>query len=278
MDLFENKKNEEKINGEQLSLNFDAAPGTQPEEKNETQETIKQAPESPAVPPTPENNEEKNDTVAKPEKEAHPDTSPEIKPEKKKTRKSKLVTDKSAVQPGTFGKALQDMRVKNGFGVSQVAQLTRIKEKYIELLEIEKLRTELPSVYVLAYARKLCACYKASNAQTEAILSDLKSSLDNSFSSEIIGNIHLDYEVDEENQKKFRHLVWLMLGAVIVFIILVGIAVFMLKSSPETVKPKPISGQLPQNSRAMEKFEEEKLKELQTPVIIEASELPAKND
>ena len=251
MDLFDNKKEAKEENGyihEQLSLDFDTAAETNPEKVELTDNNI-------AV--------KKEEGVKK------------KKIKEKKIKKKKSTRDLKEghldLGVGSFGKYLQDMRVKNNYSISQVEQLTKIKAEYIELLEMEKLRLELPSVYVLAYARKLCNCYKVPESEMVGIINELKDKLDNSLPADFIENIHVDYELDEDNQKKIRHFAWLLLGALTFFIALVGLAVFML-SAPS--KPKTVVAPIEKN---VQKFDQAKLKKLQAPVIIEATELPEKS-
>ena len=209
----------------------------------------------------------KEDTATKTEE-------PRKKRKKKAKKKQKSSGDFEdghlALGVGSFGKFLQDMRFKNDYSIAQVEQTTKIKSEYIELLEMEKLRLELPSVYILAYARKLCSCYKVPEHEIAAIVNELKTKLDSSFSPDLIENINIDYEVDEDNQKKIRHFAWLLLGALIFFIALVGLAVFML-SAPS--KAKTINNLTPATA---ETFDRERLKTIQAPIIIEATELPSK--
>jgi len=253
MDLFDNKKEVKEENGyihEQLSLDFDIAAETSPEKVE--------------VPDA--------GTAVKKKEEAKKQ---EIKEQKeKKINKKKSTRDLQeghlGLGVGSFGKYLQDMRVKNNYSISQVEQLTKIKAEYIELLEMEKLRLELPSVYVLAYARKLCNCYKVPEAEMVGLINELKDRIDSSLPSDFIENINIDYEIDEDNQKKIRHFAWLLLGALIFFIALVGLAAFML-SAPS--KPKTVVAPIEKN---VQKFDQAKLKKLQAPVIIEATELPEK--
>ena len=275
MDLFDsNQKNEEKNSKhEQLSLDFDLVPEAAPpaEEKIADEKTgiSTEAPEKePAAP------------KATPEKEKQ--DAPEIRETPKELPKKDIKKTKSKKNPGadshlpaitnSFGKYLEDMRVKNGYSINQIEQMTRIKSKYIELLEMEKLWGELPSVYVLAYVRKLCACYKVPVDKTVSILSELKKELEKPFSGELAENVNLDYELDEEGRKKLRHFVWLLLGGVVLFIALVGIAIFILSSPPKSTETSRPAAVLP-----TEKFNQEKLKVLHAPVIIEAGELPEKN-
>jgi len=246
MDLFDKKtegKEEDAYIHEQLSLDFDASSKPVPSaEKKDISEA---------------DNSEKKLKVNKPRK-------------KKKKKASKDLQDGHlALGVGSFGKFLQDMRFRNDYSISQVEQLTKIKAEYIELLEMEKLRFELPSVYILAYARKLCSCYNVPEHEISAIANELKEKLDDSLPDDLIENINIDYEIDEESQKKIRHFAWLLLGALIFFVALVGLAVFIL-SGPS--KPKKVIHPVAQ----VENFDNEKLKVLQSPVIIEATELPAK--
>jgi len=200
-----------------------------------------------------------------------------VKKEKKKSKKKHSTGDfREECLPlgvGSLGKYLQDMRVRNDYSIAQVEQLTRIKGRYIELLEMEQLRLELPSVYVLAYARKLCTCYKVPVNEIASIIDELKGKLDSPFSPELIEHINIDYEIDEDNQRKIRHFAWLLLGGMIFFAVLVWIAVFML-SAP--AKPTTASQSIP--TVTAEKFDQEKLRVLQAPIIIEATELPAKTN
>lgn len=252
MDLFGNNQTTEKEQNrgrEQLALDFDAPSGS--------------GTETPAPPSF--------SFVA-------PENHPEEKPvkEKKKSGKRKARSEPQgqpapAEETEHFGKYLQDMRVKNNYSLIQVEQLTRIKKKYIELLEMEKLVSELPSVYVLAYVRKLCACYQVPADKMTAIISELKSQLDNYAPAELIENIHLDHEIDENSQKKLRHLAWLVLGTLFFLAVLIGIAGFMLVAPAKKTAVIP-SGPV----TAGEKFNPEKLDTLQPPVIFEATELPPK--
>lgn len=252
MDLFNNKKETEKEEvHEQLSLDFDPAP-------DDTSNTDREEFASSDIP------------VKKEKKKKE-------KREKKKSKKKHSTGDfEEECLPlgvGSFGKYLQDMRVKNDYSIAQVEQLTRIRGRYIELLEMEQLRLELPSVYVLAYARKLCSCYNVPVNEIASIIDELKGKLDSSFSPDLIEHINIDYEIDEDNQKKIRHFAWLLLGGLIFFAALVLIAVFML-STPS--KPTTVSLSTP--TATAEKFDQEKLRVLQAPIIIEASELPAKTN
>ncbi len=252
MDLFDNNKETEKGKNsthEQLSLDFGLAPEAAP-------------------------NEEKDISSAAPEKKQEKQ---KVEKEEKKKSKKKYFEggfrDGGLAAEGSFGKYLQNMRVKNDCSIAQVEQITRIRSRYIELLEMENLRSELPSVYVLAYTRKLCACYKVPADKTKSIINELKNELDSSIPAELAENINFDYEIGEENQKKLRHFAWLLLGAVIFFAALLGVAVFML-SGPS----KPTTASQLNPIAAAEKFDQEKLRVLQAPIIIEATELPAKTD
>ena len=139
---------------------------------------------------------------------------------------------------------------------------------------MDKLRKELPPFYVLAYIRKLCTCYRVPVDKAATIMSELKTELESAVSPELIENINRDHDIDEDNQKKLRHFAWLLAGAIVFFILLVGLAIFML-SSPSASKGATRAN-LP--IVAGEKFDQEKLRFLQTPVIIEATELPARSD
>jgi Helix-turn-helix domain len=249
MDLFDSKKETEKEEDyihEQLSLDFDMAP-------DNTSNTDKEELASSDIP------------VKKDKK----------KKEKKKSKEKHSASDfEEECLPlgvGSFGKYLQDMRVKNDYSIAQVEQLTRIKGRYIELLEMEQLRLELPSVYVLAYARKLCSCYKVPVNEIASIADELKGKLDSSFSPGLIEHINIDYEIDEDNQKKIRHFAWLLFGGLIFFVALVWLAIFMLSAPSQSTTA---SQSIP--TATAEKFDPEKLRVLQAPIIIEATELPAK--
>ena len=252
MDLFDKDKKNQKENGyihEQLTL-FDTAV---------------------EIPPPTQ--------IKVPEPDVHVETKAEKKKrerQEKKDRKKKkhhLVDGRLGLGVGSLGKFLQDMRVKNDYSITQVEQLTRIKAEYIELLEMEKLRFELPTVYVLAYVRKLCSCYKVPESEIIGIITELKEILDSSLPADFIENINIDYELDEDNQKKIRHFAWLLLWGIAAFIVLVGIAVFILSSPAKPKAPK-----YPSQISTVEKFDQEKLKVLQAPVILEATELPEKTN
>jgi transcriptional regulator with XRE-family HTH domain len=252
MDLFDKSKDAKKEDGyihEQLSLDFD--PAVDNRASNEKVSTADVHIESKEEKKRREKQEKKN----------------------KKNKKHSAVDGHLGLGVGSLGKYLQDMRVKNDYSISQVEQMTRIKAEYIELLEMEKLRLELPSVYVLAYVHKLCACYKVPESEIAGIINELKDNLDSSLPADFIENINIDYEIDEDNKKKIRHFVWLLLGGIIVFIALIGIAVFMLSAPLKSKAPK-----YPSPTDTAEKFNQEKFKVLQPPIIIEATKLPEKTN
>lgn len=252
MDLLDNNKeteNEEKHIHEQLSLDFDLTAEDVPNIDKE------EAAGSDDIPVKEEKREKK-------------------KPEKKKKRSANDLQEECLpLGVGSFGKYLQDMRVKNDYSIAQVEQLTRIRGRYIELLEMEKLRLELPSVYVLAYARKLCSCYNVPLNEIVSIIDELKEKIDSSFSPDLIEHINIDHEIDEDNQKKIRHFAWLLFGGLFFFVALVWIAVFMLSAPAKLTTANPLTP-----TAATEKFDQEKLRVLQSPIIIEATELPAKTN
>ncbi|MFA6715925.1 MAG: helix-turn-helix domain-containing protein [Victivallales bacterium] len=227
------------------------------------------------VPPTAQAEVKKS---APPAAASEPDSEAGAEKKKKKEKTRKKEPPRSDFEEvyldigvASLGKYLQDMRVKNNYSIAQVEQITRIKSTYIELLEMEKLQLELPSVYVLAYARKLCACYGVPDNEADAIMNELKTKLDRSLPHDLVTNINIDYEIDEDRRKKLRHIAWLLLGALCLFVALVGIAVFML-AAPRTSSNVETSAPL----TVPEKFDQEKLRVLQPPIIIEATELPAK--
>ena len=300
MDLFEKNKTAEpqKDDGyihEQLSLDLDATsenplvPEETPQKEAQKIEIPKQ-PEKTAESPKSEDN-----VSAKTEPEVNPKPGSEVEKDKlaepvnkktpqkevakKKDRKKKKRADGEPEEAflnigvGSFGKYLQDMRVRNNYSIAQVEQITRIKARYIEHLEIEKPGLELPAVYMLAYARKLCSCYNVPEAETAGLIKELKNKMRDSMPPEIVENIKIDYEIDENNQRKLKHFTWMFLGGIVFFIVLVGIAVYILISPSKPSKPvTPVAGKV----APLEKFNPEKLKALQRPVMIEASELPPK--
>ncbi|MDD5727411.1 MAG: helix-turn-helix domain-containing protein [Victivallales bacterium] len=210
-----------------------------------------------------------------PQAEQKPDTP--RNPLKKRQIKNKKDTAEQVkegflnIGVGSFGKYLQDMRVRSNYNISQVEQITRIKAKYIELLEMEKPEIELAPVFVMAYARKLCACYNVPEAETVGLMSELKSKMRESLPPEIMEKIKIDYEINEDNQRRMRNLAWLVLGTLAIFSILIAISIYIRltpAAPPKTVKPE--------TAVPLEKFDPEKLKVLQRPVMIEAGELPPK--
>jgi transcriptional regulator with XRE-family HTH domain len=285
MDLFEKNKATEpqKDEGyihEQLSLDLDLtseAPAA--ENKSETDVAVSETPEEPGKSAfVPEVEAESKSEKSEPVKKEKENKIPEKETVKKKDRKKK----KRGIEPeeaflnigvGSFGKYLQDMRVRNNYSIAQVEQITRIKGKYIEHLENEKPGLELPAVYMLAYARKLCACYNVPEAETAGLIKELKNKMRDSMPPEIIENIKIDYEIDEDNQRKLKHFTWMFVGGIFFFVVLVGIAVYILFAPSKSSKPETPAAV---KAEPMEKFNPEKLKALQHPVMIEASELPPK--
>ena len=303
MDLFEKNKAVEpqKDDGyihEQLSLDFDVTSEETPAVENISESEVPK-PETPASvtacadevnPEKPElaKNEVKSEkpelakNEVKSEKpefvEAEDEKPPKKETAKKKDRKKKKRSGEPEeaflnIGVGSFGKYLQDMRVRNNYSIAQVEQMTRIKAKYIEYLEIEKPGMDLPAVYMLAYARKLCTCYNVPEAETAGLIKELKNKMRDSMPPEIVENIKIDYEIDEDNQRKLKHFTWVFVSGIIFFIILVGIAVYIMVAPSKLSKPETPAAI---KFEPVEKFNPEKLKALQRPVMIEASELPPK--
>ena len=290
MDLFEKNKATEpqKDDGyihEQLSLDLDVAPENSSAAENISKieesapEALKQ-PETPAVVPDKEVKSEKPEKFEKPEPVKMENKKPpekEIAKKKDHKKKKRNVAEPEEaflnIGVGSFGKYLQDMRVRNNYSIAQVEQITKIKAKYIEHLEIEKPGLELPAVYILAYARKLCMCYNVPEAETAGLIKELKNKMHDSMPPEIAENIKVDYEIDEDNQRKLKHFTWMFLGGILFFVALVGTAVYILVAPSKPSKPETPAAV---NVKPMEKFNPEKLKALQRPVMIEASELPPK--
>ncbi|MFA7230650.1 MAG: helix-turn-helix domain-containing protein [Victivallaceae bacterium] len=176
----------------------------------------------------------------------------------------------------SLGKYLQEARVQNGLSLFQVEMETKIRKNYIESLEREDFSNLPPSVYVIAYIRKLCSFYKVSAGKCDLIMEELKQHLDFSVPENMFVKMDIDHEVDEENEQKLKYLLWGLAAAVIFFGGMVTIAVMMLVSPGTSQPPRPANATTVAVTAPVSKtqFDQNRLSQLTPNPRIEMSELP----
>jgi cytoskeletal protein RodZ len=134
--------------------------------------------------------------------------------------------------------------------VTQVAQITKIGETYIEAVEREDFNTLPPTVYVCAYIRKLSALYKVEPSKMEQVIEDLKANAEVSISGDVIAHLDIDRDLNPESEQKVRNLYWMVGAAALFFIGIVSVAVLMLMAPAGGESKKQASAATPAVSPA----------------------------
>jgi transcriptional regulator with XRE-family HTH domain len=178
-------------------------------------------------------------------------TEPEKVPASNPVKKSSSSNHPKSVKTDiAFGKLLYEARSRANMSVTQVAQITKIGETYIEAVEREDFNTLPPTVYVCAYIRKLSALYKVDPSKMEQVIEDLKANAEVSISGDVIANLDIDRDLNPESEQKVRNLYWMVGAAALFFIGIVSVAILMLMAPSGGESKKQASAATPATSPA----------------------------
>ncbi|MEA4863745.1 MAG: helix-turn-helix domain-containing protein [Victivallaceae bacterium] len=119
------------------------------------------------------------------------------------------------------GAFLKKVREDAKLSLKQVESATRIGQRYLESLENDDMRKMPPTVYVIAYLRKLADFYNISAESCERMTAALREQLNcGDLPDSIINQVELDTETTEADARELRKLCWIFGGAVAGFILL----------------------------------------------------------
>ena len=142
---------------------------------------------------------------------------------------------KSKVTPiqGTFlpGQILQEGRVRADLSIEQVAQETKINQKYIISLEMGDSDNLPPGIYVGAYIKQLCKLYKLDPEQVLKAMDVERGSLvSKKVPGEILHDIEKGKQINFQEEVRVRKFLKLV-GVAIFLIILTVVIVIKMNSS-----------------------------------------------
>ena len=116
----------------------------------------------------------------------------------------------------------------NNFTIDEIAEETKIRPDYLTALEAEDFGSLPQPVYVLGYVRKLCTLYHVDAKRADEITCGLRALLEYEIPEDISKSV-IDHEISEENERKIRQLILIMVAAVVlVVLVLVAGGVLLL--------------------------------------------------
>ena len=128
----------------------------------------------------------------------------------------------------SFGQYLKALRLRNNFTIDEIAEETKIRPDYLTALEAEDFGSLPQPVYVLGYVRKLCTLYHVDAKRADEITCGLRALLEYEIPEDISKSV-IDHEISEENERKIRQLILIMVAAVVlVVLVLVAGGVLLL--------------------------------------------------
>ncbi len=163
----------------------------------------------------------------------------------------------------SFGQYLKALRLRNNFTIDEIAAETRIRSDYLTALEAEDFGSLPQPVYVLGYVRKLCTLYHVDSKRADEITSGLRALLEYEIPEDISKSV-IDHEVSEENERKIRQLITIMVAAVVLIVLVLVAGGILLLAGLRGVS-RPADGGAT--------FNESRLIELQPPPKVDVTEL-----
>lgn len=144
----------------------------------------------------------------------------------------------AGVPVSSFGPYLREVRVRNKVSIAEIADATKIRSTYIEAVEAEDFESLPPTVYVLAYVKKLCAYFQLPDNVVEELTAEIQHHLQYEAPDDPTKTV-VDIELSQENPILFKRI--LILGGIGVFLVvlLVSLAVFLLFPAERAV---PVGG------------------------------------
>ncbi len=183
-----------------------------------------------------------------------------------KTLADELSKSKSPLEI-SFGSSLRGIRETKGIDLNEVADRTKIRRDYLEAIEAEDFSRLPPAVFVCGYVRKICDLYGAPSEITDDIIQQLKGHAEYGLGEDNIEQIiDSDNETNREANRKTRNILYIVIIAIVVFVI-GGIGIIVLLSVSKRERgpvPPPVVGT----------FDPKSLEELNPPQVIKMSELP----
>lgn len=127
----------------------------------------------------------------------------------------------------SFGHIFSDLRKMNNLSIEQLAGETKIRSTYIEAIEKEDLDTLPPLIYIIAYLRQLAKFYNLSGEASDLITGELRKNLSYE-SPENVSKHIVDSEKSEENERKLRKLLVLIISCGVAALLGIGVLIYFL--------------------------------------------------
>ncbi len=221
--------------------------------------------------------EEEKSSIREPSTAKAPVTAPAAE---KKTAAPKVALDVKPLpysKDQSFGNFLKQIRLYNKLDIDTISRETKIKAVYLEALENEDLDRLPQLVYVIGYIRKLCVLYKVSTLEADELTKVLREQLECELPEDINKSI-VDRESSEENEKKIKQLMLIIVGSILLIVgvlIFGGLMIFSgCKHRAEATTVQTTMPAMPQGDKAG--FSDALLIDLQGPVKLEKTDLPRK--
>jgi len=222
-----------------------------------------------------------------PEEEKSSIREPSVKPEpaapvaEKKAAAPKVALDVKPLpysKDQSFGNFLKQIRLYNKLDIDTISRETKIKALYLEALENEDLDRLPQLVYVIGYIRKLCVLYKVSTLEADELTKVLREQLECELPEDINKSI-VDRESSEENEKKIKQLMFIIVSSILLIVAVLvfgGVMIFSgCKHRAEAAAAGTTMPVMPQGDKAGA-FSDALLIDLQGPVKLEKTDLPRK--
>ncbi len=169
------------------------------------------------------------------------------------------------------GAYLKSIRTSLNLSIAQIAEESKISDRYIKALEADNISCIPAPVYVIAYIRKLCVLFRIDYATQEAMCKEFRDIISQSVPDAVVTKVELETEVTEESKKEVRRLMWILIAlvaGVILVVTLLGIWLFKATSDDSTEVKAEVTTVA---------IDDEKLNQLLPKANLKVPELPAKN-
>ena len=149
----------------------------------------------------------------------------------------------------TLGAILTEARKQAGMTLEKVSAQTRITLQYLSALEDDSAEEKLPRVFISAYVRALCRLYCMDEPSTELAMKQLQAFAEThaDVPTKIIEDIESEALVNEEEEKRIRRFIYIGIGVLAVFVVLVlwGIIMALFPSDRSSAQGADESERLP---------------------------------
>ncbi len=154
-----------------------------------------------------------------------------------------------------FGSKLRDARLAKGLSLADIEEHTKIRKIYIEALEEENFDRLPPMVYVCAYVKTLANLYGMEAAVRDEVVGGLRELLPTHLSDATIQNMHIDCELDEEEEHRLKLII--TIGSIVFVLVAIVLSVIFWLSSGDDMSDKKIvtiDGDQPFNRQELDKL------------------------